>query len=71
MALRHEGVAADSIAWRLDFADIAGWSRFTERLTGRSYGKVPAASLDYWVWKAVDDAFMGLSLRGPGNKQEK
>lgn len=65
-ALRHEGVAADSIAWRLAFADTAGWSRFTERLTGRTYGRLPAASLDYWAWKAVDDTFMGLSLLGLG-----
>ena len=65
-ALRREGVAADSIAWRLAFADIAGWSRFTERLTGRTLGKLPSASLDYWAWKAVDDTFLGLSLLGLG-----
>ena len=49
MALRLEGVTADSIAWRLAFADATGWSRFSKRLTGRNHSKLPRASLDYWA----------------------
>ena len=37
---------------RLGFSDLAGWSRFTRRLVGRTPSQLPNLPLDYWVRKA-------------------
>lgn len=40
MALRAEGFRVDTVALRLGFSDVSGWSRFTKRLIGRPSGSI-------------------------------
>lgn len=64
MALLAEGCRVETLAYRLGFSDIAGWSRFTKRLVGRSRNQLPVVPLDFWVRKAVDDVFFGVPACG-------
>lgn len=64
VTLLAEGRRVDDMAWRLGFCDVAGWSRFTKRLLGKSPGQLPALPLAWWVRKAVDDVFFGISASG-------
>ena len=66
MALHAEGVGGLTLAMRLGFSDVAGWSRFTRRLVGRTPSQLPNLPLDYWVKGAVDDVF--LSPAPPGTE---
>ena len=59
VALLEEGERTNRIAWRLGFNDYAGWSRFTERLLGRSPKQLPVLPLEYWVRSAIEDVFFG------------
>ena len=61
MALLAEGIRVDTIALRLGFSDVSGWSRFTLRLVGRSPSQLPVMPLELWVRNAVDDVFFGIS----------
>lgn len=65
MALRAEGVGALTLAMRLGFSDLAGWSRFTTRLTGRTPNQLPNLPLEMWARRAVDDVFLS-----PGTPRE-
>ena len=67
MALLAEGCRVETLANRLGFSDIAGWSRFTKRLVGRSRSQLPVVPLDYWVRKAVDDVFFGVPACAAAN----
>ncbi|MDE2653481.1 MAG: AraC family transcriptional regulator [Gemmatimonadetes bacterium] len=60
MALLAEGCRVETVAYRLAFSDIAGWSRFTKRLVGRSPRQLPKVPLEIWIRKAVDDVFFGV-----------
>ena len=60
MALLTEGCRVETVAYRLGFSDIAGWSRFTKRLVGRSRSQLPVVPLQLWVRKAMDDVFFGV-----------
>lgn len=75
MALLAEGCRVETVAHRLGFSDIAGWSRFTKRLVGRRPRQLPAVPLEIWVRKAVDDVFFGVPAsrepRGGGTKVRK
>ena len=74
MALLAEGCRVETVANRLGFSDIAGWSRFTKRLVGRSRSQLPVVPLELWVRKAVDDVFFGVPAcvapRGGGERSE-
>lgn len=74
MALLTEGCRVETVAYRLGFSDIAGWSRFTKRLVGRSRKQLPVVPLDVWVRKAVTDVFFGVpafgKVPGPENRGE-
>lgn len=70
-ALRATGVDVLGLAMRLGFSDVAGWSRFTKRLVGRTPSQLPNLPLRYWVRRAVDDVFLspaptGTETRGIG-----
>ena len=72
MAMLAEGCRVETVAYRLGFSDIAGWSRFTKRLVGRSWRQLPVVPLDLWVRKAVDDVFFGVSAcRSPRGAEER
>ncbi len=75
MALLAEECRVETVAYRLGFSDIAGWSRFTKRLVGRSPRQLPVVPLEIWVRKAVDDVFFGVPAsrepRGGGIKGRK
>ena len=71
MALLAEGCRLETVAYRLGFSDIAGWSRFTKRLVGRSRKQLPVVPLDVWVRKAVDDVFFGVPAFGKVPGPEK
>ena len=60
MALLAEECRVETVAYRLGFSDIAGWSRFTKRLVGRSPRQLPKVPLEIWIRKAVDDVFFGV-----------
>ncbi len=60
MALLGDGHRVDTVAWRLGFNDVAGWSRFTTRLVGRSPSQLPVLPLALWVRKAVNDVYFGI-----------
>ncbi len=62
--LLAEGHRLDTVARRLGFCDVAGWSRFTVRLLGRSPSQLPVLPLQWWVRKAVDDVFFGIPVAG-------
>ena len=64
MALLSEGCRVETMVWRLGFGDVAGWSRFTTRLVGRSPPQLPALPLCHWVRRAVDDVYLGLLATG-------
>ncbi len=64
MALLAEGFRVDTLVLRLGFSDVAGWSRFTKRLVGRSPSQLPVLPLELWVRKAIDDVFFGLPVSG-------
>lgn len=64
VALLAQGLRLDDVAWRLGFCDVAGWSRFTKRLLGRSPSQLPTLPLEWWVRKAVDDVFFGIPVTG-------
>ena len=64
MALRAAGVDALSLATRLGFSDVAGWSRFTKRLVGRTPSQLPNLPLEHWVMRAVDDVFFAPATPG-------
>ena len=74
MALLAEGCRVETVAYRLGFSDIAGWSRFTKRLVGRSRSQLPVVPLELWVRKAMDDVFFGVPAcvapRGGGERGE-
>lgn len=65
MALREAGVSALEVAARLGFSDLAGWSRSTLRLVGRTPTQLPSLPLHWWVRRAIDDLFLS-SVRGGG-----
>ena len=69
MALLTEGCRVET--YRLGFSDIAGWSRFTKRLVGRSRKQLPVVPLDVWVRKAVTDVFFGVPAFGKVPGPEK
>lgn len=71
MALLTEGCRVETVAYRLGFSDIAGWSRFTKRLLGRSRKQLPVVPLDVWVRKAVTDVFFGVPAFGKVPGPEK
>lgn len=58
VAYRAAGVDALTLATRLGFSDLAGWSRFTKRLVGRTPSQLPNLPLEYWVRRAVSDVFL-------------
>ena len=60
MALLADGCRVETVAYRLGFNDIAGWSRFTKRLVGRGRSQLPVVPLDLWARKAMDDVFFGV-----------
>ena len=62
MALRAEGFRVDTVALRLGFSDVSGWSRFTKRLIGRNPSHLPVLPLDLWVRKAIDDVYFGIPV---------
>jgi len=74
MALYGEGVSGLTVAMRLGFSDLAGWSRFTLRLVGRTPSQLPGLPLEHWVRRAVDDLFFSpreTGAEGPeGNRGE-
>lgn len=71
VTLLEEGERADRIAWRLGFNDYAGWSRFTERLLGRSPRQLPVLPLRYWVNKAIEDVFFGNRAGGRAAPEQR
>ncbi|MDE2980215.1 MAG: hypothetical protein OXU74_03375 [Gemmatimonadota bacterium] len=64
IALLEEGARMETVCDRLGFSDLAGWSRFTTRLVGRSAGQLPVLPLEHWVRKAIDDVYFGLPATG-------
>lgn len=64
IALLEEGARMETVCDRLGFSDVAGWSRFTTRLVGRSAGQLPVLPLEHWVRKAIDDVYCGLPATG-------
>ena len=64
IALLEEGARMEIVCHRLGFSDIAGWSRFTTRLVGRSAGQLPVLTLEHWARKAIDDVYFGLPATG-------
>lgn len=75
VALRAAGVNALSLATRLAFSDVAGWSRFTKKLVGRTPSQLPNLPLEYWVRWAVDDVFLspastGTETRAIGRRED-
>lgn len=69
MALNTEGTSALALAMRLGFSDIAGWSRFTRRLMGRTPGQLPNLPFGYWVRRAVDDVFLSAATTGTESRE--
>ena len=64
IALLTEECRVETMAYRVGFSDIAGWSRFTKRLVGRSRSQLPVVPLDHWVRKAADDVLFGVPALG-------
>lgn len=58
MALYGVGASGLTVAMRLGFSDLAGWSRFSQRLVRRTPSQLPNLPFDFWVRKAVDDLFL-------------
>ena len=71
MALRERGVGRLTVALSLGFSDVAGWSRFTRRLVGRTPSQLPSLPLHWWVRRAIDDLFMGSAGGGRGVSREQ
>ncbi len=71
MALLAEGCRVETMAYRVGFSDIAGWSRFSKRLVGRSPSQLPVVPLDHWIRKAVDDVFFGVPAYGAPRGERK
>lgn len=69
MALHARGVGGLTLAMRLGFSDVAGWTRFTRRLVGRTPSQLPNLPLDYWVRRAVDDVFLSPVNQGTESRQ--
>ena len=63
LALRARGVDALTFALRLGFSDVAGWSRFTKRLVGKTASQLPNLPLKHWVRRAVDDVFLAAATK--------
>lgn len=62
--LRAEGCRVETMVQRLGFGDVAGWSRFANRLVGRSPAQLPVVPLGLWVRKAVNDVYFGIPASG-------
>lgn len=71
VTLLTAGCRTDTMVWRLGFSDIAGWSRFTNRLVGRSPRQIPLLPLDHWVRIAIDDIYFGLPTNGRLRRQAR
>lgn len=72
LALLAEGLRVDTVALRLGFSDVAGWSKFTRRLVGRNPSQLPLLPLELWVRKAVDDVFLGIPVTaGSGSDNQR
>lgn len=72
MALHAKGVSGLTLAMRLGFSDVAGWSRFTRRLVGRTPSQLPNLPLEYWVRRAVEEVFLfPANLRTEGRKTNR
>ena len=59
VTLKAEGCPTDQAAWRLGFADVAGLTRFTRALHGRTLSQLPVVPLSFWVRWAIEDVFLG------------